>query len=166
MPYFGPGVDQHVNLAATPTWVFTPTPGSAPSTIRVVNEGSNIVWLGTAAVAPGNGLPLYPNTRVELPSAGQSLYACSSYQASTVTSSTVTTASTAGASSMTVGTLPAIGATVTIGNQTFKEVVTVAGTAGSVFTASTTFLYDHAVGSTVSTVLTTIGQIRVNAGVL
>lgn len=164
MPYFGAGVDQHVNLAATPTWIFTPTP-NAPATVRLVNEGSSLLWVGTAAVAPGNGLPLYPNTRVELPVANQTLYACSGYQATTV-STTLSSTFTAGTTAFSVATLPAIGATVVIGNKSGTEVLTVAGTAAGVFTAATASLYDHTAGSTVSTVTSIIGQLRVNAGVV
>lgn len=165
MPYFGAGVDQHVNLAATPTWVFTPTP-NAPATVRLVNEGSNVLYVGGAAVSPGNGLPLYPNTRVELPLANQTLYACSNYIASTV-ATTVTTASTAGAVAMTVGVAPVVGATLAIGNGAAKEIVTVAATSGTtIFTAATAFLYDHGVAATVATVTSVIAQLRVSAGVV
>lgn len=169
MPNLGPGNDQHVNPAATPTWVFTPTP-NAPSSVRFYNEGNVTVYVGQANVSPYNGLPIPPGNRpVEFQNALSTLYACSS----AVAGASVTTLSAAvvaaGASSFTVTTTAGFiaGSSLILGNSgKGQEIVSVASTTATVVTLNGTTLYDHAASSTVSTAVVVPGQLRVTAGVV
>lgn len=168
MPNLGAGVDQHVNLAATPTWVFTPTP-NAPATIRLFNEGRNTVFVGQANVSPSNGFPLAPNGKIEMSNVTQTIYACSICQGGAAGATTLTAAATtAGTSTFTVssGAGFAVGSTLLLGGPTSSEAVSVSGLAGAVVTTGTPTLYDHVLSSPVTVATLSIGQLRVTAGVI
>lgn len=172
MPNLGPGVDQHVNTAPVPTWVFSPTP-NAPSTVRLYNEGSQILYVGGVNVSPFNGLPIAPgNKPLEMQNALGTIYTCSNAVAGAV-GGTVTSASTAGqtqfvtaASVATSGFSP--GATFILGSAGSQEVLVVNTVSVSFTTIGTTTgaLYDHKASSPVYPATSTIGQLRVTAGVL
>ena len=169
MPNLGPGNDQHVNTNPIPTWIFTPTP-NAPSTVRLYNEGSNIIWVGQSPVTPFNGFPIPAGSRpVEFQNATTTLYACSNVAPGTVSNTLTAVALAAGATSFTLGStanMPA-GTTLIIGNTgKGQEVATVAGTTATAVTVSTGLLYDHAASSTVTTAVVYPGQLRVSAGVV
>jgi hypothetical protein len=171
VPNLGAGVDQHVNTAPVPTWVFTPTP-SVSSTLRLYNEGSQIVYVGGANVSPINGLPLFPGARpLELQNIGSTIYTCS--YASTVGSTISATLSAnfvAGGSSVPVTTGYStgilVGSTIFLGTGTAAEVLVVSATAATTITTSTVTLYDHKTAATVTLASTTPGQLRVTAGVV
>lgn len=168
MPNLGAGVDQHVNLAATPTWVFTPTP-NAPATIRLFNEGRNTVFVGQANVSPSNGFPLPPNGKIDVANVTQTVYGCSICQGAAAGATTLTAApTTAGTTSFTVSSAAgfANGATLLVGAGSSADVVAVTGLAGAVVTSGTPLLYDHALSSPVTVATLSIGQLRVTAGVV
>lgn len=169
MPNFGAGVDQHVNPAATPTWVFTPTTG-APSSVRFYNEGSGTVYVGQANVSPYNGLPIIPGNRpVEFQNVTTSLYACSAAGAGTSVTTLSAAVVAAGATTFTVATTAGFvaGSQLILGNSgKGQEIVSVASTTATVVTLNGTTLYDHAASSTVSTAAVIPGQLRVTAGVV
>jgi uncharacterized metal-binding protein len=174
MPNFGPGVDQHVNPAVTPTWVFTPTPSVPASTVRIFNEGGNAVYVGGFDVTPFNGLQLLPNNRpIELVNASQTVYTCSGVSIAGTTT-TITSAVAAGSTVLTnTGTFPtamtAAGSVLVVGNTgKGQEVLVVAGapSPATSLTVSTTTLYDHAVSVTVQTATALPAQVRVTAGVV
>lgn len=169
MPNLGPGVDQHVNPNPIPTWIFTPTPNAAAS-VRLYNEGSNVVFVGQANVSPYNGMPIYPGNRpVEFQSMLATLYACSNVAPGTVSNTLTAVALTVGTTSFTVGSTTGfgIGTSLILGNTgKGQEVATVAGTTATAVTVSTALLYDHGASETVSTAVVFAGQLRVTAGVV
>jgi hypothetical protein len=169
MPFLGAGVDQHVNPAVTPTWVFTPTP-NAPSTVRLYNEGSNPVYVGDKNVSQFNGLQVLTNNRpIELVNATQTVYACSGVQAG-ATTKVVTAPVTAGTTVLTLSGGAAgfpTGTVFILGNTGLgQEVLVSSGTGATSLTATTAFLYDHSTSSTVTTATMLPAQLRVTAGVV
>lgn len=172
MPNLGAGVDQHVNTAPVPTWVFTPNPSGGAS-VRLYNEGSQPVYVGGVNVSPFNGLPLFPGSRpLEVQNAQGTVYTCSNVTSGAV-GGTVTSASTAGQQSfVTAASVPTAnfspGATFIIGRAGSQEVLTVNTVSASYTTIGTTSvaLYDHAATSPLFSATTTPGQLRVTAGVV
>lgn len=168
MPFLGAGVDQHVNPSVTPTWIFTPTP-NAPATVRLINEGSNTVYVGQSNVSPFNGFPIPPNSKpFQLQNVLTTLYACSGVTANAA-SSTLNGAVAAGSTVLTLVTAASfvVGSTAVIGNTgKGQEVATVTGTTATALTLSTATLYDHATGVTVATGTVVPTQLRVTAGVV
>lgn len=167
MPYFGAGVDQHVNVPAAPTWVFTPTPG-VTATARFVNEGSQVVYIGGAGVTPTSGLPLLPNTRVELPSVNVTLYACSGVSPTALNSTTLSGAQTAGASALTAASNTGIGvgSTLQVDTGANTEYLVVSTDTGGTIATTTPFLYSHVTGVAVKNVSPNVALLRVAAGVV
>jgi hypothetical protein len=169
VPYLGAGVDQHVNTAPVPTWVFTPTP-SVSSTLRLFNEGTQIVYVGGINVSPFNGLALYPGARpLELQNTNQTVYTCSNVLP-TATGYTMSAAAlNAGSTVVTLSTAEtlAVGVPVLLGAGGSQEVVVTAGaSATAAFTVTTATLYDHKASSLVTVATSTPGQLRVTAGVV
>ncbi len=169
MPNLGAGVDQHVNPAATPTWVFTPTPG-VPASVRFYNEGAGTVYVGQANVSQYSGIPILPGNRpVEFQNMTTSLYACSSAAVGANTTTLSAAVVPAGNTSFTVTTTAGFvpGTSLILGNVgKGQEIVTVATTTATVVTLTGATLYDHAVSSTVSTAVVVPAQLRVTAGVV
>lgn len=169
----GPGVDQHVNLSFTPTWLFTPTAGLA-NTVRLYNEGRNTVYVGQADVTVNTGMPLIPGVKpVELSGIGSSLYAISAITVGAVAGTaavTTTAASTtfilpaAAVTALPVGTAFVYGSTSSTSNQ---EVLVVA-TSASTTTITTTLasVFPHVSGDQLFLATPTYGQLRVTAGVV
>jgi hypothetical protein len=171
VPTFNPGVEQHVNLGPTPTWIFTANT-SATNTLRLTNEGSNVLYVGGAGVTPSNGMPVYPNARsVELSGVTATMYGCSVTVGATSVG-TLAAALSAGSTAFTVGssisTITA-GTIVLLGAGNNAEPVSVKSTGGATtttFTLGTATNYDHGASSSVSTTTLAIGQLRVTQGVL
>lgn len=171
MPSLGAGVDQHVNTSPTPTWVFTPNPVGGAS-VRLYNEGSQVVYIGGANVSPYNGVPLYPGCRpVEFQNANGTIYTCSNVTGLTsvaTLSGALNAGVTAFTTSSSIATITA-GTTVVLGGTSGGEVVSVTATGGATtttFTISTSTLYDHKNAAVVYTASSTPGQLRVTAGVV
>jgi hypothetical protein len=173
MPNLGAGNDQHVNVSALPTWVFTPTSKLA-NTLRLYNEGSQPVYIGSSSVTPYNGLQILPgNKPLELSTALQAVYACCGVVSGTAVVNT-TAATSAGSTvlatsapttNFAAGTYVSLGATTATSPGGF-EVLQVSGTTATNITVSTSTLYDHASGATVTVVTPTVAQLRVTAGVV
>lgn len=171
MPTFPPGTDQHVNLGPTPTWIFTANT-SAANTLRLTNEGNNVLYVGGSSVTPSNGIPVYPRARsVELTGVTETLYGCSSVIGASSVSTTaavLSAGSTAFTTATSVSTITA-GSVVLLGTGANGEPVSVAATGGATtttFTLATGTNYDHAASSPVSLATMFIGQLRVTQGVL
>ena len=172
MPNLGAGVDQHVNAAAIPTWVFTPNP-SAATNVRLYNEGSQVIYVGQSAVTPSTGMPLLPNSKpIELYGVTQTLYACSGVVAGTAAATVAATGyQTAGSTGFTVasGGMPNIpvGTTFLIGSGTGREALVVATSVSTTaITTTTPSLFEHGGGDVIFSCTTNIAQLRVTAGVL
>ncbi len=174
MPNLGAGVDQHVNPAVTPTWVFTPTP-SASSTVRFFNEGSNPVYIGGPGVTQYTGLPLYPGNRpVELQNANATMYAAAPVTAPVVRGTVGATAYTAGTTAITLtaavpaglaaGTYVLIGNTAQTNGMQAQLVATT--TATSQLTFANPLVLDVANGNVVYSATFQPAQVRVTAGVV
>ena len=188
MPYFGAGVDQHVNLTFTPTWLFTPTSG-VPNTVRIYNEGQNTIYIGGLAVTQNTGIPLPPGSRpLEFNNPPAPLYGVSAYlignsaftgPTSPVagTLSSIASAYTAGASAYTISTAIGIssglgqaGMTWRIGSTFPTQVgnqevfVTATSAATTAVTTTNAALFPHQQGEVVYAVTPTYGQVRVTAG--
>jgi len=190
MPYFGAGVDQHVNLTFTPTWLFTPTSG-LPNTVRIYNEGRNVVYVGGVSVTQNTGIPLPPGNRpLELANITAPLYGVSAYALGSQsftgptaplagTLSTISGATTAGTTAFSCATaiplsagLAQIGAYWVTGNtfptQTGNQEIFVTATSASTTSLTTTnaALFPHQGGEPVYAATPTFGQVRVTAGIL
>lgn len=177
MPNLGAGVDQHVNTAPVPTWVYQPptfiSGSPAPPAIRLYNEGTQLLYVGGANVSPFNGLPLPPGGRpLEISNAQfGTIYTCSNVLAGAV-GGTVTAASTAGQNSFVAAasvstTSFAVGSTLVIGRAGSQEVLVIQTISTSYTTIGTTTvaLYDHAATSPLFPATTTPGQLRATAGI-
>lgn len=173
MPNLGAGVDQHVNVSALPTWVFTPTSKIA-NTLRFYNEGSQPIYLGSSSVTPYNGFQILPgNKPLELSNVMQTVYVCSGVATGSLvvnsTSATTAGSTVIGTSAPTTnfpsGTYISLGATTATSPGGF-EVLQVTGTTATNVTVSTGTLYDHASGATLTVVTPNVAQLRVTAGVV
>jgi hypothetical protein len=174
MPNLGPGVDQHVNLSFTPTWLFSPVSGQANS-LRLYNEGRNIVYVGQADVTVNTGLPLAPGCKpVELTNVMSSIYAISAVTVGAV-AGTAAVSTTAGSTTFILpaaavtavgvaGTSFVYGSTSSTSNQ---EVLVVA-TSASTTTITTTLasVFPHVSGDQLLLATPTYGQIRATAGIV
>lgn len=172
MPNLGAGVDQHVNVGAVPTWVFSPTAG-LPNTVRLYNEGAGgpLVYVGGANVSPLNGLPLSPgNEPLRLVNITGPVYACSAVSpgtaAATIGTGVPSNAGTTKFSVTTMNTSFAAGTVLLVGGGTSQEVLVVASTAGTVITTTTSSLYDHAVGAPLTACTYFPAQLRATAGAI
>ena len=171
MVNLGPGVDSHVNTAATPTWIFTPTSG-LPNNVRLYNEGNkNTVYVGGSGVTPNTGIAIPVGSRpFEIQNAGQTLYACAAWNVGAGLA-TSTTSITAGTTTLNfaAGGMPNIpvGTTFVLASGAGQEVVTTAtSSATTTITISNATLFDHVTPYTASAVTVGVGQLRVTAGVL
>lgn len=172
MPNLGAGVEQHVNPAVTPTWIFTPTP-NAPSTVRLYNEGRYPVYVGGAGMDQVACIAIPPGSRpVELQNVTQTLYATSGAQVGAV-GGTTSTAVTAGTTVITLAAAPpasfAAGSTIIIGStaNTGWEVQLVnSTTASSQLTFANPVVNDHISSSPVYAATAQLAQLRVSAGVI
>lgn len=161
MAYFGPGVPNNVNLTPTATLVFTPNP-SANSTVRLFNQGSSTIYVGGANVSANSGIPLAPNSRIELPAMNAPVYAAGNYGPSTASATTLAAASTAGTTAITAAASVPTGSTLLIGNGSGTEFATV--TVGGTTVGTSPLLYDHASGAAVKYVNPVIGLLQVQGG--
>lgn len=175
MPNFGPGVDQHINTIVTPTWVFSPTPNVVGPSVRLYNEGTQIVYVGGANVSPFNGLPLPPNSRpLEIQNMTGTVYTCSNISVTGTGYTAAAGALNAGSTAITLSgsvTTLGVGSVLVLGAAPSQEVVQIANvtaTSGSVisFTLATATLYDHKTAMPMTLATSVPGQLRVTAGVL
>lgn len=171
MPTVPPGSPANVTVFPTATQVATINP-SATNAGSVFNQGPNVVYVGQSGVTPANGVPVAPNTRLELVTMPQPLYACSGY-GTTLINTTTTAVANAGTNSVATLTAAAgfvTGAWVAIGSGANVEVVQITNGGGTTtlgFTAATNFVYDHKSGATLSVVTATQTSIvKVNQGVI
>lgn len=173
MPYLGAGVDQHVDPAVTPTWVFSPN-ASAASNVRIYNEGQWTVWVGMSQVTMNNGIPVPPRSRpVELQNVTQTLYAVSGVlvgaAAGTMVSSAVTVGTTAITLSTTVPTSLAAGTTIIVGSTAgtgWEAQVINTTTATSQITFANPLVQDHVGSGVIYLATPQYAQVRVTAGVV
>ena len=176
MPNFGAGVDQHVNTTAVPTWVYQApayiSGSPVTASLRLYNEGTNTVYVGGANVSPLNGFPIPPGSKaVEIQNVSGTIYSCSNSAVGANTAAgTLSAAMAAGGTVLTVtasySTSIIPGATIFLNDAgSGGEYLVVAGTAATSVTVSTAALYDHASGSKATVATTTVGQLRVTAGV-
>ena len=160
------------NTGAQPSVVFVaPTGTGVYPVCRLKNESpSQTLFVGLAACTPNTGLPLPPNTQLELPNATQNLYACSNWTASSTALATASaSAATVGTTSWTVasGGMPNIpvGTYFVIGTTTGSEVLKVATSVNTTqITTSTGALFDHAASEVLYGVTTTPGVLKVQQG--
>lgn len=173
MPNLGAGVDQHVNPAVTPTWIFTPTP-NAPATVQLYNEGQHTVFVGTSGLDTSGGLPIRPGSKpVRLQNILVPLYAISNVGVGAQSGTMTTTAVTAGSTVITLtGTVPtalAAGTTIVVGNTAgtgWEAQVVASTTASSQLTFTSALVNDHVGSSPVYLATPRLGQLRVTAGVV
>src|SRR5690349_7181447 len=159
VPNLPPGTGNLVNPAVTPTWAFTPNT-VASNTIRVVNTGRNVVYVGGSQVTKKNGLT-------------GSLYALSGVGglvvAGTMSSSAVTVGTTAITLTATVPTSMAAGAVVVVGSTAgagWEAQVVASTTASSQITFANPLVQDHVGSGVVYTANAAYGQVQIVAGVL
>ena len=173
MPNLGAGVDQHVNPAVTPTWIFTPTP-NAPATVQLFNEGTKTVFVGTSGLDQSGALPVLPGCKpIRLQNVTASLYAISGVTVGAQSGTMTTTAVTAGSTVVTLtGTVPtalAAGTTIVVGNTAgtgWEAQVVASTTASSQLTFASALANDHVGSSPVYLATPQLGQLRVTAGVV
>ncbi len=173
MPNLPPGTGQAIAPAVTPTWVFTPPPGSVTATLRIQNLGLSTVYVGGVNVSQFNGLPLAPGNRpLELMNCPYTVYTCSGVSPTatgyTLAASALPAGSTAFTTSASVSTISA-GSVVILGASGSQEVVSVSATGGATtttFTLATSTLYDHVASSPATLATARIGQVQVQAGVI
>jgi hypothetical protein len=159
-----------------PAWIWTPLTGvNVPSQgLKITSTGNNPAYIGPAAnLQTPNALPvaLAPGQRVFLNGITQATYVCGNYSPGTVTAALAAAISTAGSTLFTVASAPAsfpAGTSFLVGNAaSSRELLVVASTsASSVITSTTGSLYDHAVSSTISTVVFSPVQVLISNGVL
>ena len=141
-----------------------------PGVHRLKNESpSQTLFVGLSACTPNTGIPLPPNSQIELPAANVDLYACSNWSAGTAAATASASAATAGTTSWTVASggmanIP-VGTYFVIGSGTAAEVLSVATSASTTtITTSTGSLFDHTVSQVFRSVVTTPGVLRVQGG--
>jgi hypothetical protein len=173
MPNLGPGVDQVVNPAVTPTWIFTP-PSNVTATVRLFNTGRYPVYVGPSGMDQPGGMQIMPGNRpVQLQNVNQTLYAISGVvstgQAATAASSAVTAGTTAITLTATVPTSLAAGTTIIVGSTAgtgWEAQVVNSTTASSQITFANGLVNDHVGSSPIYTANALPGQLRVTAGVV
>ena len=160
-----------VNTTPLPVVAFVSPTGAGVNPVCILkNESpSAILFVGLSACTPNTGLPLPPNTRIQLAGAGQNLYACSNWSAGTASATAGTGAATAGTTSWTVasGGMPNIpaGTYFLIGSGTGQEALSVATSASTTtLTTTTASLFDHAASAVLHALVTTPGTLRVERG--
>ena len=159
------------NTTPLPVAVYvTPTGTGVNPVCRLKNESpSQTLFVGLSACTPNTGIPLPPNTQIELPNASSTLYACSNWSAGTASATASASAATAGTTSWTVATggMPNIpvGTYFLIGSGTGQEALNVATSASTTtITTTTGSLFDHAASEIFHAVVTTPGVLKVQAG--
>ena len=160
-----------VNTTPLPSTVFvSPTGTGVYPSCRLKNESpSQTLFIGLSACSPNTGLPLPPNTQIELAPANKSIYACSNWAAGTAAATAGTGVATAGTTSWTVASggmanIP-VGTYFLIGSGTGQEALNVATSASTTtITTTTASLFDHAASEVLFAVVTTPGILRVQGG--
>ena len=160
-----------VNTTPLPTTVFVaPTGTGVYPVCRLRNESpSQTLFVGLSACTPNTGVPLPPNTAIELAAANQSIYACSNWSAGTASATASASAATAGTSSWTVASggmanIP-VGTYFVIGTGTGAEVLNVATSVNTTtITTTTASLFEHNASDVLHAVVSTPGVLRIQGG--
>jgi type IV secretory pathway TrbL component len=160
------------NTTPLPTAVFVaPTGTGVYPVLRLRNESpSQTLFVGLSACTPNTGIPLPPNSAIELSNAGKNIYACSNWAAGTAAATASASASvTVGTTSFTVASggmanIP-VGTYFLIGTGTGQEALSVATSASTTtITTTTGTLFEHYASEVLYAVTTTPGVLRVQAG--
>lgn len=159
------------NTTPLPSAVFvTPTGTGVNPICRLKNESaSGTLFVGLSACTPNTGMPLPPNTQIELAFANQTVYACSNWAAGTASATASASAATAGTSSWTVASggmanIP-VGTYFLIGSGTGQEALCVATSASTTtITTTTASLFEHNASDVLHAVVTTPGILKVQGG--
>jgi hypothetical protein len=155
----------HTPVGGSATLVYSPAASGVPH-VTLINEGASVVYIGSALVQPGTGLPLAPGQQVTLPFAYQSLYAVSGVVATAVATTLSAAAVNAGATSLTVssGTNFVNGSVIQVGSGTRAETLVLTSGGGSTtFTVPATD-YDHRLSDTVTQMVSTASVVRTESG--
>jgi hypothetical protein len=171
MPNLGAGVDQSVNPAVTPTWIFTPTPNVTP-TVQIVNTGRNPAYIGTSGLDQPGGFQLLPGSHpLRLQNVQATLYAISGVSVGAASGTMSASAVAAGSTAITLTTaVPAslaAGTTIVVGstaNTGWEAQVVATTTATSQLTFANALVNDHVNGSVVYVATANPAQLRVTAG--
>ena len=161
-----------VNTTPLPVTVFVSPTGTGVNPFCILkNESpSQTLFVGLSACTPNTGIPLPPNTRIELAAAGKNLYACSNWSQGTAAATASTSASvTVGTTSFTVasGGMPNIpvGTYFLVGSGTGQEALCVATSASTTtITTTTGCLFEHYASEVLYSVVTTPGVLQIRAG--
>jgi hypothetical protein len=160
------------NTTPLPVQVYVnPTGTGVNATCILKNESpSQTLFVGLSACTPNTGIPLPPNTRIQLGNASKGLYACSNWSAGTAAATASTSASvTVGTTSFTVATggMPNIpvGTYFLVGTGTGQEALCVATSASTTtITTTTGTLFEHYASEVLNSVVTTPGVLQVDRG--
>jgi hypothetical protein len=161
-----------VNTTPLPVAVFVAPTGTGVNPVcRLRNESpSQTLFVGLAACTPNTGIPLPPNSAIELSPANKSIYACSNWSAGTAAATASSSAQvTVGTTSFTVASggmanIP-VGTYFLIGTGTGQEALNVATSASTTtITTTTGTLFEHYASEVLYAVTTTPGVLRVQAG--
>ncbi len=160
-----------VNTTPLPSAAYVaPTGTGVYPVCRLRNESpSATLFVGLSACTPNTGIPMPPNSAIELSPAAKSLYACSNWSQGTAAATASASAATAGTTSWTVASggmanIP-VGTYFVIGTGTGQEALNVATSASTTtITTTTGSLFDHAASEVLYSVVTTPGVLRVQAG--
>ena len=159
------------NTTPLPTAVFvTPTGTGVNPVCLLRNESpSQTLFVGLSACTPNTGMPLPPNSKLELGNAGSTLYACSNWSAGTASATASASAATAGTTSWTVASggmanIP-VGTYFLIGSGTTAEALCVSTSVNTTqITTTTASLFDHTVSQVLHALVTTPGTLRIERG--
>jgi hypothetical protein len=148
----------------------SPSGAGVNPTCFLRNESpSQTLFVGLSACTPNTGIPLPPNSRIQLIPAAKNIYACSNWSAGTAAATAGTGVATAGTTSWTVASggmanIP-VGTYFLIGTGTGQEALAVATSASTTtITTTTASLFDHAASQVLYAPVTTPGVLQVDRG--
>jgi hypothetical protein len=159
------------NTTPLPAVVFTAPTGTGVNPRCILRNESPAVTLfvGLSACTPNTGVPLPPNTAIELAAANSNIYACSNWAAGTASATASASAATAGTTSWTVASggmanIP-VGTYFLIGSGTGQEALCVATSASTTtITTTTASLFEHNASDVLHALVTTPGTLRIERG--
>jgi len=160
------------NTTPLPAQVYVNPTGTGVNPVCIIKNisPSQTLFVGLSACTPNTGIPLPPNTRIELANAGKGLYACSNWSAGTAAATASTSASvTVGTTSFTVASggmanIP-VGTYFLVGTGTGQEALCVATSASTTtITTTTGTLFEHYASEVLNSVVTTPGVLQVDRG--
>ena len=159
------------NTTPIPSVVFTSPTGTGVNPRCILrNESPSVtLFVGLSACTPNTGIPLPPNTAIELANAPSNLYACSNWSAGTASATASASAATAGTTSWTVASggmanIP-VGTYFLVGSGTTAEALCVSTSVNTTqITTTTASLFDHTVSQVLHALVTTPGTLRIERG--